>query len=192
MTLPPVTSSSAGGRRSAVAAHPVISAVIAILIFAAIFFALYVPLYASATPKVGDFPFFYFYLLVYFGTIAAYKVATPTTSHWAGSVDTAFGHSVYIGLSAFIVNLAVSVILTLVFRAARIPAGTTRPSRTTTRQRRPGFPRPFRPASAPAAPATYRRLHDREGSGTGSGTTAFVITGIALSGVPGPLPGAGY
>lgn len=124
MTLPPVTSSSAGGRRSAVAAHPVISAVIAILIFAAIFFALYVPLYASATPKVGDFPFFYFYLLVYFGTIAAYKVATPTTSHWAGSVDTVFGHSVYIGLSAFIVNLAVSVILTLVFRAVRIPAGT--------------------------------------------------------------------
>ena len=23
------------------------------------------PLYASATPKIGDFPFFYFYLLVY-------------------------------------------------------------------------------------------------------------------------------
>ena len=29
-----------------------------------------------------------------FGTIAAYKVATPTTSHWAGSVDTIWGHTV--------------------------------------------------------------------------------------------------
>jgi solute:Na+ symporter, SSS family len=58
-----------------------------------------------------------------FGTIAAYKVATPTTSHWAGSVDIEFGHTVYIGLSAIILNIAVSVILTLVFRAARVPEG---------------------------------------------------------------------
>ncbi len=28
------------------------------------------PLYASATPKVGDFPFFYFYLLVYMPVVA--------------------------------------------------------------------------------------------------------------------------
>ena len=62
MTQPPVTSKSS---RSAVAAHPVTSAVIAILVIASIFFAVYVPLYASATPKVGDFPFFYFYLLAY-------------------------------------------------------------------------------------------------------------------------------
>ena len=59
-----------------------------------------------------------------FGTIAAYKVATPTTSHWAGSVDTLFGHTVYIGLSAIIINIAVSVILTLIFKAARVPEGT--------------------------------------------------------------------
>jgi len=59
-----------------------------------------------------------------YGTIAAYNVSTPTTSHWAGSVDTVFGHTVYIGLTAIILNLAVSVILTLVLRAARVPAGT--------------------------------------------------------------------
>jgi len=51
--------------RGSIAAHPVTSAVIAILVIAAIFFSLYVPLYARATPKVGDFPFFYFYLLIY-------------------------------------------------------------------------------------------------------------------------------
>ena len=65
MTQPPVTSRASGGSRSPVAAHPVTSAVIAILIVASIFFAVWVPLYASATPKVGDFPFFYVYLLIY-------------------------------------------------------------------------------------------------------------------------------
>ena len=58
-----------------------------------------------------------------FGTIAAYKVATPTTSHWAGSVDIEFGHTIYIGLTAIIINIAVSVILTLVFKATRVPEG---------------------------------------------------------------------
>jgi hypothetical protein len=29
-----------------------------------------VPLFASATPKVGDFPFFYFYLLAYMPVVA--------------------------------------------------------------------------------------------------------------------------
>jgi Protein of unknown function (DUF3311) len=51
--------------RSPVAAHPVTSAVIAVLVIADIWFTLYVPIYARATPKVGDFPFFYFYLLIY-------------------------------------------------------------------------------------------------------------------------------
>jgi len=51
--------------RGPIAAHPVTSAAIAILVIAAIFFSLYVPLYARATPKVGDFPFFYFYLVIY-------------------------------------------------------------------------------------------------------------------------------
>jgi hypothetical protein len=67
MTQPPVTSRSS---RSAVAAHPVTSAVIAILVIATIFFSLYVPLYASATPKVGAFPFFYFYLIAYMPVVA--------------------------------------------------------------------------------------------------------------------------
>jgi ABC-type multidrug transport system fused ATPase/permease subunit len=65
MVQPSGTPKTPAGSRSRVAAHPVISAIIAILILASIFFALYVPLYASATPKVGDFPFFYFYLLIY-------------------------------------------------------------------------------------------------------------------------------
>jgi SSS family solute:Na+ symporter len=58
-----------------------------------------------------------------FGTIAAYKVATPTTSHWAGSTDIEFGHTVYIGLTAIILNIAIAVILTLIFKATRVPDG---------------------------------------------------------------------
>jgi solute:Na+ symporter, SSS family len=58
-----------------------------------------------------------------FGTIAAYKVASPTASHWAASTDIEFGHTVYIGLSAFVLNIAIAVILTLIFKAAKVPEG---------------------------------------------------------------------
>ena len=58
-----------------------------------------------------------------FGTVAAYNVATPTDSHWAGSTDLEFGHTVYIGLSALIINVVVSAVLTLIFRAVRVPEG---------------------------------------------------------------------
>jgi membrane protein implicated in regulation of membrane protease activity len=70
MTQPSVASRSSGGPWSAIAAHPITSAVIAILIIATTFFSLYVPLYASATPKIGDFPFFYFYLIAYMPVVA--------------------------------------------------------------------------------------------------------------------------
>jgi Protein of unknown function (DUF3311) len=59
MTQPPVKS------KSSLATHPVTSSILAIVLVAAVFFVLYVPLYARATPMVGDFPFFYFYLLIY-------------------------------------------------------------------------------------------------------------------------------
>jgi solute:Na+ symporter, SSS family len=59
-----------------------------------------------------------------FGTIAAYNVSTPTASHWAGSSDIEFGHSIYIGLSAVILNLVIAVVLTLILKATRVPEGT--------------------------------------------------------------------
>jgi SSS family solute:Na+ symporter len=58
-----------------------------------------------------------------FGTIAAYNVSTPTASHWAGSSDIEFGHSIYIGLSAVIMNLVIAVVLTLILKAVRVPEG---------------------------------------------------------------------
>jgi drug/metabolite transporter (DMT)-like permease len=58
-------------RRSVIAAHPLISAGIAILLAADIFFALYTPIYARITPKLGDFPFFYWYLLIFMPVTSA-------------------------------------------------------------------------------------------------------------------------
>ena len=46
-----------------IAVHRISSAIIAILITGSILCTLIVPIYASTAPEVGDWPFFYFYLL---------------------------------------------------------------------------------------------------------------------------------
>ena len=56
--------------KNPVAAHPWTSAAIGILVAGSIICTLFVPIYASTTPKVGDFPFFYFYLLAYMPAVA--------------------------------------------------------------------------------------------------------------------------
>jgi drug/metabolite transporter (DMT)-like permease len=72
-----MTQATSPPRRSVIAAHPLLSAGIAILIAADIFFALYTPIYARLTPKLGDFPFFYWYLLIFMPvTSAALWLAT--------------------------------------------------------------------------------------------------------------------
>ena len=76
--------------QSPVAAHPITSAVIFILVAGSICGTLIVPIYAHITPKVGDFPFFYFYLLAYMPVVAiALWIATllqrRLTSPAAGS-----------------------------------------------------------------------------------------------------------
>jgi len=59
MTEPPTP------RQSPVTAHPVTSTAIAVLLIALIFFVLWTPIYSSVTPKIGSWPFFYFYLLIF-------------------------------------------------------------------------------------------------------------------------------
>jgi hypothetical protein len=56
--------------RNPVAAHPITSAACGLLVTAAICGTLIVPIYARSTPKIGDFPFFYFYLLAYMPVVA--------------------------------------------------------------------------------------------------------------------------
>jgi membrane protein implicated in regulation of membrane protease activity len=51
--------------RNPIAAHPLLSAAIAILVAADIFFVLWTPIYSKLTPKLGSWPFFYWYLLIF-------------------------------------------------------------------------------------------------------------------------------
>jgi solute:Na+ symporter, SSS family len=59
-----------------------------------------------------------------YGTLAAYNVKNATASHWAASSDIVFGHTIYIGITAIIINIVIAVVLTPILKAARVPEGT--------------------------------------------------------------------
>ncbi|MCA1222646.1 monocarboxylate uptake permease MctP [Streptomyces sp. 8L] len=60
-----------------------------------------------------------------YGTLAAYGVASPTQKHFGGSSAEipGIGQIGYIGMTAFVLNILVSVVLTFVFRAFKAPEG---------------------------------------------------------------------
>ncbi|MDX3583105.1 sodium:solute symporter family protein [Streptomyces europaeiscabiei] len=60
-----------------------------------------------------------------YGTIAAYGVASPTQKHFGGSSAEipGIGEIGYIGLTAFVLNVVVTVVLTFVLRAFKAPEG---------------------------------------------------------------------
>jgi solute:Na+ symporter, SSS family len=62
------------------------------------------------------------------GTIAAYRLPAPGEpgTHFGASADTIpiIGHTVYIGLTGLVINLVIAVLLTLLFRAVKVPEGT--------------------------------------------------------------------
>ncbi|MDQ1513651.1 MAG: solute:Na+ symporter, family, partial [Microbacteriaceae bacterium] len=63
---------------------------------------------------------------IVYGTIAAYGVINPVThAHFGGSIAPAplLGTPVYIGVTAFVLNLLVSAVLTLVLRAVKVGEG---------------------------------------------------------------------
>ena len=67
-----------------------------------------------------------------YGTVTAYNVLNPITGkHLGGSVSAipSIGRSGYIALTAFVINVVVASVLTVVLRAAKVPDGTdeTRP-----------------------------------------------------------------
>ncbi|GHI42016.1 monocarboxylate uptake permease MctP [Streptomyces violascens] len=60
-----------------------------------------------------------------YGTLAAYGVASPTQKHFGGSSKEipGIGEIGYIGLTAFVLNVVVTVVLTVVLRALKAPDG---------------------------------------------------------------------
>ncbi|HEY1643957.1 MAG TPA: sodium:solute symporter [Streptosporangiaceae bacterium] len=63
-----------------------------------------------------------------YGTIVAYQqpVAGVAGSHFGGSTANVpgLGHTAYIAVTAFVINLVIAVVFTLVFRAVKLPDGT--------------------------------------------------------------------
>jgi solute:Na+ symporter, SSS family len=58
-----------------------------------------------------------------YGTIEAYRTPGGGQEHFGASTAPVFGHITYIAVTAFALNLAVTVVLTLIFRALRVPDG---------------------------------------------------------------------
>jgi solute:Na+ symporter, SSS family len=58
-----------------------------------------------------------------YGTVEAYREPGNGQLHFGASTAPVFGHVTYIAVTAFVLNLAVSVVLTLIFRALRVPDG---------------------------------------------------------------------
>jgi solute:Na+ symporter, SSS family len=58
-----------------------------------------------------------------YGTVEAYRTPGNGQLHFGASTAPVFGHVTYIAVTAFVLNLAVSVVLTLIFRALRLPDG---------------------------------------------------------------------
>jgi hypothetical protein len=58
-----------------------------------------------------------------YGTIEAWRTPGNGQAHFGASTAPILGHVVYIAIAALILNLVITTVLTLVFRAIRLPAG---------------------------------------------------------------------
>ena len=60
-----------------------------------------------------------------YGTIAAYNVASAATPHFGGSLSAVpvWGQMGYIAVTAFVLNVVVAAVLTVILRATKTPAG---------------------------------------------------------------------
>ncbi|CAL2069481.1 Monocarboxylate transport permease protein [Streptomyces murinus] len=87
-----------------------------------------------------------------YGTLAAYGVASPTQKHFGGSADDipGIGQIGYIGMTAFVLNVLVTVVLTIVLKAVKAPEGVdeTRPEDYTADAGDPGVAVELPPATA--------------------------------------------
>ncbi|MEV8035417.1 monocarboxylate uptake permease MctP [Streptomyces sp. NPDC002742] len=90
-----------------------------------------------------------------YGTIAAYGVASPTQKHFGGSSKEipGIGEIGYIGLTAFVLNVTVAVVLTFALRAFKAPDGIdeTSPGDYTADAGDPGVETELPPATADAS-----------------------------------------
>jgi solute:Na+ symporter, SSS family len=90
-----------------------------------------------------------------YGTITAYNTPAPGTpgSHFGASTANVpvFNHTVYIAITAFVINLVVAAVLTVIFRLAKVPAGTDETAPTNYTADPEGAPGAAVPVSSVAA-----------------------------------------
>ncbi|NJP42379.1 monocarboxylate uptake permease MctP [Actinacidiphila epipremni] len=93
---------------------------------------------------------------MFYGTWKAYEQSSPAQSHFGGNADMIpwIGEKGYIGLTAFVLNVAVTVVLTVVLRALKAPAGDdeTRPDDYTAEAATPALPGPAVPPDTAVSP----------------------------------------
>jgi hypothetical protein len=65
-----------------------------------------------------------------YGTVQAYRTSGGGQAHFGGSAAPVFGHTTYIAITALLLNLAVSAVLSVVFKRFGLPDGydETRPA----------------------------------------------------------------
>jgi SSS family solute:Na+ symporter len=97
-----------------------------------------------------------------YGTVEAYRTPGGGQGHFGGSATTLFGHVTYIAIAALVLNIAVSAVLTLLFRRVGLQDGydATRPADYL------ADPVPARPGPAKGR-ARASAAGDPVGSGTG-------------------------
>jgi len=104
-----------------------------------------------------------------YGTIEAYRTSGGGQSHFGGSAAPVFGHITYIAITALVINVAVSVLFTVVFRVAGVQDGydETRPSDYLADPDPDAvpIPRPRAADPAPNVPVGYDARHRAAGAG---------------------------
>ncbi|MGW5350105.1 monocarboxylate uptake permease MctP [Streptomyces sp. NPDC004031] len=92
---------------------------------------------------------------MFYGTWKAYEQSSPSQSHFGGNADMIpwIGEKGYIGLTAFVLNAGVAIVLTVVLRALKAPAGADETSPADyTAESAPEIPSPTTPPDPAVSP----------------------------------------
>jgi solute:Na+ symporter, SSS family len=119
-----------------------------------------------------------------YGTVQAYRTPGGGQAHFGASTAPVLGHVTYIAVAALVVNLAVTTVLTVVFRRAGLADGYD--------ETRPGdyYADPVDPPGAAAATRSSAASSDGPASGTGSGSGSGSGRGSASGSGSGSVSGA--
>jgi solute:Na+ symporter, SSS family len=126
-----------------------------------------------------------------YGTVQAYCTSGGGQAHFGGSAAPVFGHITYIAITALVLNLAVSVLFTVVFRAAGVQDGydETRPSDYTVDPEPAPAPLPAPPPAPAPAPVPFPRPAEQPANGSASNGAKHRAAPTEAASPPSPRSG---